>query len=67
VLVNSLQDQPNPGDFVLLLILLDVQLIPSGTGFPLPIYYIIAVLMKSLGRTEKQRVLGPADGLGLLA
>jgi hypothetical protein len=66
-LANSLQSRPNPGDFALLLILLDVPLIPSGTGFPLPIYYVIAVLMKSFAKTEKNAAPEPLDGVGVPA
>lgn len=62
VLVNNLQVRPNPGDFALLLILLDVPLIPTGTGFPFPIYYIIAVLMKGFGETDRKMVFEAAAG-----
>jgi hypothetical protein len=49
LLVDALKVRPNPGDFVLLLLFLDVALIPTGTGFPLPIYYLIALGVKSVG------------------
>lgn len=48
ILIDALARRPNPGDFVFLLVFLDVPLIPTGTGFPLPMYYLIALLVKCL-------------------
>jgi hypothetical protein len=48
IVVDTLRTDPNPGDFALLLMLLDVPLVPTGGSFPLPIYYAIALLMKAL-------------------
>jgi hypothetical protein len=49
ILAAELRRTRDPGNFFLFVIFMDVALIPTGTGFPLIIYYALAHLMKMIG------------------
>ena len=49
ILAAQLRRRPDPGYFFLFAIFMDVPLIPTGTGFPLILYYCIAHVVKALG------------------
>ena len=56
VLVTRLKHDPDAGSFMLLLVLMQVPLIPTGGGgVPLVVYFVIAHFVKSLGRDLPKR------------
>jgi hypothetical protein len=48
ILVTRMQQRPDAGTFILLLSFLDVPLLPTGLDTPLVVYYLIALIVKSL-------------------
>jgi hypothetical protein len=56
ILAAQLKRNPDAGTFFLFAIFMDVPLIPTGTGFPLIIYYILAHVMKIFGNQLPARV-----------
>src|SRR5262249_36729826 len=49
LLVARLRQRPDPGTFLLFLVLMDMQLVPTGTVFPLILYYALAHVARSIG------------------
>jgi|SRR5579859_234977 len=56
VLATRLQHRPDAGTFVLFLNFMDVPLVPTGIGFPLILYYLIALIVKSLSSEPEVRI-----------
>jgi O-antigen polymerase len=53
ILANQLRQRPDAGSFFLFLIFMDVPLIPTGTGFPLLVYYCLAHVVKLFGQSPR--------------
>jgi len=51
ILANQLRRRPDAGSFFLFAIFMDVPLIPTGTGFPIMIYYCVAHIVKLFGES----------------
>jgi oligosaccharide repeat unit polymerase len=51
ILANQLRRRPDAGSFFLFAIFMDVPLIPTGTGFPLIIYYCLAHMVQLFGES----------------
>jgi hypothetical protein len=56
ILVTRLQHRPDAGTFVLFLNFMDVPLVPTGIGFPLIFYYVIALVVKSFGSEPEVKI-----------
>jgi hypothetical protein len=61
ILAATLRHSPDAGYFFLFAIFMDVPLMPTGTGFPLVIYYVLAHLMRVLGNDSARRQYLPEN------
>jgi oligosaccharide repeat unit polymerase len=56
ILATRLQRRPDAGTFVLFLDFMDVPLVPTGLGFPLILYYLIAQIVKIISAEPEVQI-----------